>query len=476
LEFIDVRDRRFFFALSLPALTLIIAMCGILALRASAQEAPVSTLRPGGTPVSGGLLVLSGSFHDHSTDSDGDASSKAIVAWEFNHRNELGLDFAGLSDHSDFWPFAYRDPFGGSAWKRQAKMTKQYAHDGFSFVRGFEYTSDQENHVTVIGSPNYLGGMHRSDLTIDPLYRWLAKRDTIAQFNHPDSKGALQWDNLAFVPAVAADFATIEIHGNQSFTTSDLAQSDAGWYWLALTRGWTLGPTMDWDTHHWHKVLRQSDMGVRCGELPRTLPCQRTLVLADAATPEAILRALHARRTSATQHPSLWATLRGQGDIWQGSTVRNVHAGQSIALTVEAGSSLWPLEQVDIVSDNGIDPHAFYDGDNPAHARHSGPMAASYREQHRRFVLSHGYAVRKATIDGPPDAAVIASVPLSGNHALRTILVTIPNVPSLRPDRKHFYYAIVHAGIVRAWTAPIFTDDSVQHADEGSAAPDAAAL
>jgi hypothetical protein len=423
-------------------------------------QTQVTSLRPGGTPTSGGLLLLSGSFHDHSTDSDGDSSSKTIVAWEFRHRYELGLDFAGLSDHADFWPFAYRVPFGGSAWRRQAKLAKQYARDGFSFVRSFEYTSDQENHVSVIGSPMYLGGMHRGDLTMTPLYHWLALRESdIAQFNHPGTKGALQWDNLAFVPSVAGNFATIEIHGDQGFTSSDLASSDAGWYWLALTRGWTVGPTMNWDTHHWRKVLRQTDLGVRCGELPRTLPCQRTLVLADAATPEGIMRALHARRTTATEHPSLWATLRGPGGIWQGSTVNNAGAGQTLTLTVEAGSSLWPLERVDIVSDNGIDPHAYYDGDNPAHLRHSGPVADSFLEQHRRFERSGGYAVRKATIDGPPPNTTVASFPLSGNHATQTILVTIPNVPSLRPDRKHFYYAVVSAGLVRAWTAPIFTDD-----------------
>jgi hypothetical protein len=459
--------------ISLPALAIAIALGGIAGAGARAQEqvqaqtqVQPQTLRPGGTPVSGGLLVLSGSLHDHSTDSDGDASSAAVAAWEFTHRNELGIDFGTLTDHADLMPFAPRVPFGGNVWKKQARLDARYTREGFSLLRGFEFTSDQENHVGVIGSPGFLGGPYRNDLTLDALYHWIATRDAgIVQFNHPSSKGALQWDNLAFVPAVAANVATIEVYGDQGFSIQNLMHSDAGWYWLALARGWTLGPVMNWDTHHWRKIFRQPGAGERCGDLSRTLPCQRTLVLADAATPEAILRALHARRTTATEHPSLWATLRGPGGIWQGGTIEHARAGRALALTLEAGSSIWPLTRFDIVSDNGIDPHAYYDGDNSAKAvRRAGAYAAGFREQHRRYVSSGGYALRKAQIDGPPEDATLASGPLAGNHTLQTIVVTIPAVPSVRPDRKHFFYAIVWSGLVRAWTSPIFTDDSPREA------------
>lgn len=449
--------------LSALALAFAIALPGFFGASARAQTS-AATLRPGGTPHSGGLLVLAGSLHDHSTDSDGDASSAAVAAWEFAHRSELGIDFGALTDHADLMPFAIREPFGGSVWKRQAKLEERYTREGFSFLRGFEFTSDQENHVNVIGSPGYLGGLHENELTLRSLYHWLATRDAgVAQFNHPSAKGALQWDNLAFVPTVAANVATIEIYGDQGFSNWNLTHSDAGWYWLALSRGWTLGPVMNWDTHHWRKILRQTDAGERCGDEPRTLPCQRTLILAEENTPEAIMSALRARRTSATEHPSLWATLRGPGGIWQGSTVKNAGAGQTLALTLEAGSSIWPLTRVDIISDSGIDPHPYYDGDNPAPRR--GVYAASYREQHRRFVASQGHAVRKDQIDAPPEGALVASEPLSGDRALQTIEVTIPDAPSLRPDRKHFFYAIVWAGLVRAWTSPIFTDDTLRQTD-----------
>lgn len=426
------------------------------------------------------MLVLAGSVHDHSTDSDGDASADAIAAWEFAHRAELGIDFGALSDHADFLPFSYHDPFGGNVWKRQAVIDRRFTRDGFSFLRGFEYTSDQENHVGVIGSSEFLGGSRANSVSMAPLYRWIAARDAaaaargdtddagIVEFNHPSAKGALQWDNLTFEPSVAANVAAIEVYGDQGFSAKNLAHSDAGWYWLALARGWTVGPVMNWDTHHWHNILRQPDVGRSCGDGTRTLPCQRTLVLATANTPRAIMAALRARRTTATEHPSLWATLRGPGGIWQGSTLANAQAGSTIALTIEAGSSIWPLTSVQIVADGGIDPHAFYDGDNltcgrrlhslcARQANNDGQVAASYLIEHRRYLQSGGYALRKREIDGPPPDAIVATVALSGNHALTTVLVPIPRLPSVRPDGTHFFYAIVSAGAVRAWTAPIIT-------------------
>ncbi len=98
----------------------------------------------------------------------------------------------------------------------------------------------------VIGSQDYLSGTRARDLTLVALFGWLATRNAaLAQFNHPSSKGALQWDNLAFVRAAAANVAAIEIHGDQGSASENLTHSDAGWYWLALARGWTVGPVMN---------------------------------------------------------------------------------------------------------------------------------------------------------------------------------------------------------------------------------------
>jgi hypothetical protein len=55
----------------------------------------------------------------------------------------------------------------------------------------------------------------------------------------------------------------------------------------------------------------------------------------------------------------------------------------------------------------------------------------------------------------------MTSAPLSGRRALTTVEVTVPRRPSPRPDGRHFFYAIVHAGKpsfpARAWTGPLLT-------------------
>jgi hypothetical protein len=462
---------------SLFAAGTVLALLSLLYLHDAAPAGPrfkaaagAPSLRPGGTPHSGGLLVLSGSLHDHSTDSDGSAASNDVVAWEYAHRQELGIDYAALSDHADFLPFAYQAPQDGNAWYHQEQLAHRYAGSGFAFLRAFEYTSDQENHLGVIGSSDFISGIHEADTSMKPFYAWLAQSDGLGQFNHPSSKGALQWDNLALDKNAASNMATIEIPGDQEFSRLHLAHSDAGWYWLALSRGWTLGPVMDWDTHDWRERMAQARPGATCGRRPLYLPCQRTLILAQASAPKAILEALRARRTSATEHPSLWATLRGPGGVWQGSSLR-AEPGETIDLTIDAGSSIWPLTSVEIVSDNGVDPAPHYNGDNlhcgrdpelcQEEAERQGQVETSFLIEHQRFLGAHGNTVRKAQIDGPPPETTLVTSQLSGNRATLTLHVSVPRARSLRPDGKHFFYAIVHAGAVRVWTSPIFTLNSL---------------
>ena len=436
----------------------------------SLAEAP--SLRPDGTPASGDMLVLAGSLHDHSTDSDGHSSAEAVARWEFIHRNELGIDFGALTDHADFFPFAYQAPEDGNVWLHQARLSSRYSVGGFSFLRGFEYTSDQENHLGVIGSHDYLPGVRRNVTSMTPFYAWLARSDGVGVFNHPSSKGALQWDDLRLDRAASANMAAIEIYGDQGSSPKNMAHSDAGWYWLALSRGWSVGPVMDWDTHDWESKFVQPHPGVSCGSLPYYLPCQRTLVIARESTPAAIMEALRARRVSATEHPSLWATLRGPAGIWQGSTVPDARPGAAIELTVDAGSSRWPLTRVDIVSDNGVSSDTYYDGDNlpcrnqpvsscKREIRREGQVAASYALEHRIFIQTHGHALKKAQFDAPPPGTTVASLPLTGAHVTTIITVHVPSAASPRPDGKHFFYAIVYAGDARAWTSPILTQGTV---------------
>ncbi|MEY2473552.1 MAG: hypothetical protein QOK28_2881 [Actinomycetota bacterium] len=428
------------------------------------------------------MRVLAGNLHDHTTDSDGDAPSATVIRWYKAHHRELGFDFETLSDHSDFFPLA---PEGGPpspVWARQAKLLRAESGDGMTFLRGFEWTNDQENHLNVIGSRNWTSRFTSGDaaLHMTPFWTWLSTApvddptgtglgygggDGIGQFNHPGDKGFLNWDDYDLDAGAAQRMATIEIPGDRNKNAHDLTHSDAGWYWYALAKGWTVSPVMNLDFHDWNAgdVLKNKTPGADCGT-HGYLSCQRTLVVARDNSADAIRDALRHRRTSASELADLWATLR-QGDAWQGSTVAGA-PGDTITLTVDAGSATEELQSVDIVSDNGIDPHPFYDGDNVncsvakcdpssfVHTQHTPSVVV----QHARYVASGGHATKKQRIDAPPSGSVVATVPLSGHRATRQITVRVPAGKSTRPDGKHFFYAVVHAAAAaRAWTGPILT-------------------
>ncbi len=455
---------------------LIAALVGIAP---TADAAPPPSVRAAGAPSVGPFKVLAGSFHDHSTDSDGDAAPTEIASWLKARHNEMGLDFLTLTDHSDTEPIAEKSA-NLLPWKKQAGLVQRTTGNGFSLMRGFEFTNDQQDHLNVIGSQNWVSRFTLGDATLNmlPFYTWLTTQpvvdptgnglgfggaDGYGQFNHPGDKGALNWDDYAYNAAAAQRMATIEIRGEQSKTAYDLMHSDGGWYWFALAKGWTVSPTMDFDWHDWHKdgAIEAGKPGKDCG-VRGYLPCQRSLILAKDNSPAEIMKALGQRRTSASELPDLWATLRGPNDTWQGGTVA-AKPGQTLTLTVDAGSDSQPLQSVDIVGDAGLDPVPFFEGDN-AELIHS-QLTPSFVVQRIKYLLFGGHATQKHKVDSPPKPAVIASVPLDGKRATKQITVRVPNTPSARPDGKHFFYAIAHAqssvggkGVTaRAWTGPVLT-------------------
>lgn len=496
----------------------------------AAGPTAVPSLRPAGPPQVGPWRLLAGSLHDHSLDSDGDTAAEPIATWLAAHRRELGIDFATLSDHSDFFPVSggvveapatalglppaigippsglptlpplppcnlkrsayetgqtscvsYLPVRDGNAlystelWKRQGALMAKYSSADFSFIRGFEWTNDQQNHLDVLLSSNWTSRAVTGDgsFSMKPFWTWFdaAPRkdpsghglgfgggDGVGMFNHPGDKGALNWDDYGLDSVAAKRMALIEIHGDQS--ASGRGNSDAGWYWFALAKGWTVSPVMNWDWHEWTTgdVLRNQTPGGGYG-VSGYLPGQRSLVLATDAKRSSIREALLARRTSASETPDLWATLRS-GAMWQGSTV-TAPPGQNLALTIEAGSGAEALSRVDIISDSGIDAHNYYDGDNASWNSFHSQLTPSFVVRHARFTTSGGRATRKARLDSPPPGSLVSSAALTGTHDTVTINIPVPTTPSPRPDGQHFFYAIVYAGSsatpARCWTGPILT-------------------
>src|SRR5690242_247865 len=117
----------------------------LVASTATARAASTESLRPGGPPTVGGMKVLFGNLHDHSTDSDGHASSARVAQWFKKNHEALGMDFETLSDHSDFFPLAPLAHTAKPVWSRQGKLLRSLSDKDFSFLRGFEWTNDQQD-------------------------------------------------------------------------------------------------------------------------------------------------------------------------------------------------------------------------------------------------------------------------------------------------------------------------------------------
>src|SRR5262249_21843380 len=171
---------RLFAGTGITALTLALAVvfATALLLAPTAAIAPAQTpppsLRPAGPPQLRNLSILSGSLHDHTTDSDGDTASADVATWWSLNHQAIGIDFATFSDHSDFFPATYGTTTP-NPWTRQAALIAQYSGPGFTILRGFELTNDQENHLNVIDSQNWTGRFETLEptLTMTPFWDWL---------------------------------------------------------------------------------------------------------------------------------------------------------------------------------------------------------------------------------------------------------------------------------------------------------------
>jgi len=448
-------SRRSFFGLGALAGA---AMLTRPALATPPSSADAPRLRPFDPPRIGGLSVLAGSLHDHSTDSDGDASSDVIAAYVRAHAAELGLDFLSLTEHSDFFPAALG---GADPWARSQGVCDHYSGDGFAFLRGFEWTNDQQNHLNVIGSRGWI--RRDEGFTMAPFWHWIATdpgpvvstvaqslggADGIGQFNHPASKGPLNWDDYTYDGAAARRMATIEIR-----------EGAAGWYWFALSRGWSVGPVMNADFHPWQAS------GLLANQTPGAsydgagfYPGHRSLVVARDASTAALMEGLAARRTAASERPDLWATLRDKNEAWMGSAVQAA-PGEELKLVIDAGTGTSALSTVtlvqDIPDDVRVAAHYYRANDgSPAHSQHT----AAYVEQQRRYTASGGRATFKGSQDTPPADAIVMTQPWQSNDRTTRMRWTVPSTRSPRPDGAHWVYAVVtRADGARVTTAPIFT-------------------
>jgi len=277
----------------------------------------VFTTAPVGQPPPATLQVFFGNLHSHTAYSDGTGTPAQAYA----HAKEAGLDFLLISEHNHAAaegtgndpedlhiatdPELYNGAGAQSLTSAAARMNQQNP-GAFVALFGQEFsTNSGGNHVNVFD----LGEVIDSDVVpnkdFEKLYgSWLVEhRDSfskpaIVQLNHPKSfnkdYGMLNYGSLDDLLAAAAPHVrTIEIingpHDAQG-TGHRVDNIKWGSYLQYLNAGFKLSPTADQDNHF---VTHGSVTDHRTGLLAATL------------TKQAVLDAIRARRTYASQDKNL---------------------------------------------------------------------------------------------------------------------------------------------------------------------------
>jgi hypothetical protein len=191
-------------------------------------------------------------------------------------------------------------------WPSTLRQAVQSSTDEFTAIRGFEWTNDFYNHMNVFFSTNFRNvKIDGSYASMERMWEWLQRpvaqgggADGLVTFNHPGGNpklspfdgglphtgllaqtGKSNWNEVAYVPAVADRVVGMEINGGE----------DIEWFIRALTNGWRISPVAAED-HHGTSWASRDD--------------HKTLILTKGRTPQDYYWAFANRRTIAI-HPEL---------------------------------------------------------------------------------------------------------------------------------------------------------------------------
>jgi uncharacterized protein YdeI (BOF family) len=292
------------------------------------------------------MQVFLGDIHNHTSISDGSGTpAQALAAGK-----AAGYDFMALTDHS----YSIND----TEWESTlSAVNAATVDDEFIAIRGFEYTQGAEGHINVYNTerhavrtdttntctycdytPNLEAGS-----TVEGFYEWAASEGmnavddagTVLQFNHP---GWINFNDWAYHPEVS-DIAKLEEVGNGNGSSYAFSEDQ---YIRSLDYGWKLGATNNADTH-------TADWGTNTDH--------RTGVLMTELTKDALLEALNARRTYATEDKNFALTMKANG-AWMGSEIPNSGSVEFEITGSDPDDELTSLVQ--IITDQGVVAAAFY--------------------------------------------------------------------------------------------------------------------
>ncbi|MDX1589425.1 MAG: hypothetical protein R3296_10855 [Oleiphilaceae bacterium] len=234
-----------------------------------------------------GFEHYTGVMHGHTGFSDGTIGTTPQMAME--SVKAAGWDFFAISDHSDnerlpltadgdcvserLFDCVIVDsdrPFDVlRKWDATAEQIEAVSDEGFTGIRGFEWTSDRYGHINVFGTDNVLNAKTGPGyaLSMGLFWQWFTYPalfgggdDGLVVFNHPGREDLIEdllqpaggdpaysFNDFRHVPA--ADFRAVglEVFGKGSEYDSD----GPGGSWLshALDKGWHVGAISSEDHH-----------------------------------------------------------------------------------------------------------------------------------------------------------------------------------------------------------------------------------
>jgi hypothetical protein len=246
----------------------------------------------------GGYNVYYGGFHNHSGISF-DSHGAPECAYGFA-KCVAGFDFFGLSDHDQ--------SLNTENWRVIKKAADSCNVDsGFAAFWGFEWTSNDYGHLTVVNTEDFTAASNQQTYTFQQLCSWLSARNCFAVLNHP-----YPGNFSNFLPPVCEKIVGMELWNKtepfSKFYYNDgniPNDNDKGLFDEALTLGWKIGAAGGSDDH---------------GSPWGTTVDYRLAVLAKSLTRQDIFDAMKARRFYSTldKNIALSFTIAGQE---MGSTI-----------------------------------------------------------------------------------------------------------------------------------------------------------